>query len=71
MTHSTSGNSVPASESSPLFDDLHAILAPAAKRLLARLTAEGILEETLASYRTMTGREADLQTGAQLFGDVA
>ncbi len=70
MSHFSSGKPLPES-ASPLFDDIHTILAPAAKRLLARLTAEGILEEALQSYRSMTGREADLQTGEQLFGEVA
>jgi len=70
MSRSISDNRMPES-ALPLFDDIHIILAPAAKRLLACLTAEGILEETLQEYRAMTGREADLQTGAQLFGEVA
>lgn len=64
MSRSIPGNSMPESVS-PLFDDIHAILAPAAQRLMARLTAEGILEETLNSYLAMTGKIAPLQAGAQ------
>lgn len=64
MSGPISGYPMPES-ASRLLDDIHAILAPAAKRLVARLTAESIREETLDGYLAMTGKIAPLQTGVQ------